>query len=119
MATTEKIGAITNDVILRGGLLAQRYGLPRIAGEIVGLLFMTDGPLSLDEIATALKVSKASVSTNVRLLESLRFVRRGDVREGRRDHYVIAGDAWDVTGVQLRTTVRAVNHSLDLFAWES
>lgn len=98
--------SVTNDVILHSGLLAERYGLPRIAGEICGLLFMTDGPLSLDEIAESLKVSKASVSTNVRLLESLRFVRRGDVREGRRDYYAFAGDVWEVTGDQLRTTVQ-------------
>ena len=99
-------GAVANDVILQSGLLAEQYGLPRIAGEVCGLLFMTDGPLSLDEIAEALKVSKASVSTNVRLLERLRFVRRGEVREGKRDYYVFAGDVWEVTGDQLRTTVQ-------------
>ena len=99
-------GAVMNDVILQSGLLSEQYGLPRIAGEICGLLFMTDGPLSLDEIAETLKVSKASVSTNVRLLERLRFVRRGDGREGKRDYYVFAGDVWDVTGDQLRTTVQ-------------
>jgi DNA-binding transcriptional regulator GbsR (MarR family) len=98
--------AVMNDVILNSGLTAEQYGLPRIAGEVCGLLFMTDGPLSLDEIAEALKVSKASVSTNVRLLERLRFVRRGDVREGKRDYYVFAGDVWEVTGDQLRTTVQ-------------
>ena len=102
----DTLGAVTNDVILHSGLLAERYGLPRIAGEICGLLFMTDGPLSLDEIAGTLKVSKASASTNCRLLESLRFVRRGDVREGKRDYYVFAGDVWDVTGDQLRTTAQ-------------
>lgn len=103
---TDTPGAVANDVILQSGLLAEQYGLPRIAGEVCGLLFMTDGPLSLDEITAALKVSKASVSTNVRLLERLRFVRRGDLREGKRDYYVFAGDVWEVTGDQLRTTVQ-------------
>ena len=103
---SDTLGAVANDVILHSGLLAERYGLPRIAGEICGLLFMTDGPLSLDEIAETLKVSKASVSTNCRLLESLRFVRRGDLRDGKRDYYVFAGDVWDVTGHRLRTTVQ-------------
>ena len=104
--SADSLNAVTNDVILQSGLLAEQYGLPRIAGEICGLLFMTDGPLSLDEIAGALKVSKASVSTNVRLLERLRFLRRGDVREGKRDYYMFAGDVWEVTGDQLRTTVQ-------------
>ena len=104
--SADTLSTVANDVILQTGLLAEQYGLPRIAGEVCGLLFTTDGPLSLDEIAGALKVSKASVSTNVRLLERLRFVRRGDVREGKRDYYVFAGDVWDVTGDQLRTTVR-------------
>ena len=104
--SADSLNAVTNDVILQSGLLAEQYGLPRIAGEVCGLLFMTDGPLSLDEIAEALKVSKASVSTNVRLLERLRFIRRGDVREGKRDYYVFAGDVWEVTGDQLRTTVQ-------------
>ncbi|GEM_PF-5938822 len=102
--TEDTPSAVMNDVILNSGHSAETVGLPRIAGEVCGLLFMTDGPLSLDEIASALKVSKASVSTNVRLLERLRFVRRGDVREGKRDYYVFAGNVWEVTGDQLRTT---------------
>jgi DNA-binding transcriptional regulator GbsR (MarR family) len=76
------------------GMLMARYGLPRIGGRIMGLLMVDDKPLSLDDIAGLLSVSRASVSTNLRMTEmsgmALRVSRPGD----RRDYYVGVEDVW-------------------------
>ena len=51
------------------GLLAERYGMPRIAGRMIGLLLTDGGEHTLDDFAERLRVSKASASTNARLLD--------------------------------------------------
>jgi len=71
------------------GLTAERHGMPRIAGRLLGFLLLEGGPHSLDDLAERLQVSKASVSTNARTLESLQLIVRRAVPGDRRDFYQI------------------------------
>ena len=50
------------------GMYFESYGIPRIGGRILGLLLIAHEPLSAERIASILKVSRASVSTNFRIL---------------------------------------------------
>lgn len=74
------------------GRLWESQGLPRIAGRVVGLLALQPDPRTLDDIALALGVSKASVSTDARRLERLGLVTRMSHPGDRRDYYIIAAD---------------------------
>lgn len=76
-----------DDLIEQMGLLAQDDGAPRIAGQILGLLLIEGGPLTLTQMAEALKISKASASTNARLLERKGAVRRVSPVGQRGDAY--------------------------------
>ena len=60
----------TVNFIERMGVALDSDGLPRIAGRIFGLLLVSEDARSLDDLAAELRVSKGSVSTNARLLES-------------------------------------------------
>lgn len=57
-----------------GDLLAS-WNLPHVTGRIYGLLLLSGKPLTLDDIATELQVSKASASTGVRQLSSWGLAR--------------------------------------------
>jgi hypothetical protein len=76
----------------RMGLLFEQDALPPIAGRVFGLLLVSRDARSLSELAAVLHVSKASVSTNARLLARrgvLELVRQpGD----RRDFYRVPPD---------------------------
>ena len=74
------------------GLVAETDGLPRIAGRVFGHLLLAERPCSLDELAAALGVSKASVSTDARLLSERRLVERVGQPGDRRDYYQLAPD---------------------------
>ncbi len=63
------------------------YGLPDLLGRIYGVLFFAEHPLGLDEIATELGVSKATVSVNVRILEGVGSIRKVWQKGSRRDYY--------------------------------
>jgi len=74
------------------GLTFEADGFTRIGGRLFGHLLLAERPLSLDEIADTLHVSKASVSTDARrLLEKGVVVRSGKPGD-RRDYWQIAPD---------------------------
>jgi DNA-binding transcriptional regulator GbsR (MarR family) len=76
------------------GVSCENQGLARSSGRIFGLLLATGETLSLDEIAERVEVSKASASTNARLLEQVGFIERVDVLGDRRDFYRVREDPW-------------------------
>ena len=79
----------------RMGLICEKEGMARSAGRIFALLLTGDRPYSLDELAEELQVSKASVSTNARVLESLGFIERVSSLGDRRDFYRVEQDPWE------------------------
>lgn len=74
------------------GLLVEADGLPRIGGRLFGLLILSDQPRSLDDLADALGVSKASISTDARRLLERGVVDRVTRPGDRRDYYRLAPD---------------------------
>jgi len=81
--------------IERMGLMIEAEGMPRIAGRIFGFLLIHEGAFSLDELAEGLQVSKASISTNARLLEQHGVLERTSAPGDRRDFYRMGNDAWE------------------------
>ncbi len=79
----------------RMGLMMEADGLPRSAGRIFGFLLLAETPFSLDEMSEKLQVSKASVSTNARLLEQAGLLERMSAPGDRRDFYQMRPDAWE------------------------
>jgi DNA-binding transcriptional regulator GbsR (MarR family) len=86
--------------IERMGLALESDGMPRIAGRIFGLLLVSEDSLSLDELAADLGVSKASVSTNARLLEQRGVLERISRPADRRDYYRVPPDLFSQTMAQ-------------------
>lgn len=80
----------TESFVERMGQLFEQDGLPRIAGRILGHLLLQTEPQSLDALASALQVSKASVSTDTRRLEALGVLERVTLPGDRRDYYVVS-----------------------------
>lgn len=74
------------------GLITQADGAPRIAGQVLGLLLLADEPLSLNRIAEDLGVSKASASTNTRLLETRGMAVRVARKGSRQDLWTVEPD---------------------------
>src|SRR5918999_2177305 len=70
--------------------------LSQLQGRIFAVLFLEDHPLSLDDIAEALQLSKSNISINIRGLVEWHLVRRVSVANTRKDHYEAASDFWRV-----------------------
>jgi DNA-binding transcriptional regulator GbsR (MarR family) len=83
-------GGVEDAFIEQMGLIMAADGLPRIGGRLLALLLITEGDVSLDDIAKRLRVSKPSVSTNARLLEQRGVIEKVSRTADRRDYYRIA-----------------------------
>jgi len=92
----EKIGlekARDNFIESAGKISANMLGMvSKVGGQIYALLFLARNPMSLDEIADVLKLSKGNISVNVRMLEGFGLVRKVWVKGTRKDYYEAARD---------------------------
>jgi len=70
--------------------------LTQLQGRIFGLLYLHDGPMSLDDVTAELQQSKGNVSVNIRGLIEWQLVRQFHVAGSRKDHYEAATDFWRV-----------------------
>ena len=86
---------IKDEFIEKVGLASEAEGYPRIAGRIFAFLVINEGAYSLDDLADALRISRASVSTNARLLERDGIITRTSSPGDRRDYYQVAEDHWE------------------------
>ncbi len=76
----------------RMGRSTEQDGFTRIAGRLFGYLLLSENPCSIQDLAKALDVSKASVSTDARRWLEHGILERVNKTDDRRDYYQIAPD---------------------------
>ena len=104
--TESKLDVVRDNFVESVGKLSTSLGLSRVAGQIYGLLYISGGPLSLDDIAETLKVSKGNVSVNIRELEKWGAVRKVWVKGSRKDYYEVELDVLKVVLSRLKEGLR-------------
>ncbi|MFH1258627.1 MAG: hypothetical protein ABII74_02235 [Elusimicrobiota bacterium] len=96
------------DFIKITGELGANLGLNRSMGQIYGLLYLSDEPVSLDTIAKSLKMSKGSVSLNVRELEKWEAVKKSWQQGSRKDFYEANIDFVNIIYKRLMTRYKKI-----------
>ena len=71
-------------------------GLTRLAGQIVAALYLSDDPLSMDELSRELGRSKSNVFANLRGLEAAGIAVRQREAGARHDRFALRGKYPDV-----------------------
>lgn len=85
------------------GLYFENQGIPRIGGRILGLLMIADQPLSAEDLASVLQVSRGSISTNFRMLLPSGMVEKVALPGDRNTYYKFSDMALEqrvVTGIE-------------------
>jgi DNA-binding transcriptional regulator GbsR (MarR family) len=78
------------------GRITSFWGFSKIMGQLYGLLYLSPNPLTLDEMAENLAISKGNVSINIRALERWNMVRQVWVKGDRKDFYEAETDFWKI-----------------------
>lgn len=96
--------AVRTDFIEKTGLVTQAEGLPRIAGRVFGMLIYDGDVVSFGDLATKLQVSRASISTSIRILEERGLVKRVAKPGERQDFFQLAPNPYAtmLEGIQNR-----------------
>ncbi len=91
----DKRGSPVDDKFIEKlGLLFEGEGLPRIAGRLMGLLILSEGPCQAADLSEKLRVSHGSISTNTRLLERLGVIERVILPGDRAASYQLTDDPY-------------------------
>lgn len=96
----------------RVAMYLARDGVPPIAGRVLGWLMVCDPPeQSAGQISEAIGASRASLTSNLRLLSGMGFLT-WRTRPGERTvYYRMADDAWSVV---VRRQIAGVTSFLDI-----
>ena len=77
------------------GMYFESQGIPRIGGRILGVLMIAHWPLSAEDLARILRVSRGSISTNMRMLLSSGMVEKAPTSHSRTTHYAFSDEAME------------------------
>lgn len=92
--------------VLHWGEMASAWGINRTQGQIHALLYISDRPLSMDEIMQRLKISRGNASMNLRGLEDWGVVQRVHFTGDRREYFRSLGDVWELFNTLVRERKR-------------
>jgi DNA-binding transcriptional regulator GbsR (MarR family) len=78
------------------GSMGDHWGVNRSVSQVHALLYLSEKPLSAEEIAAALGMARSNVSTSLRELQSWDLIRRAPLLGDRRDFFEAETDIWTV-----------------------
>ena len=87
------------------GHLSSTLGFSKVMGQLYALLYLSDKPLSLDDMVKRLAISKGSASINIRELEEKGAVKKIWMKGSRKDFYEAETDLTKI--VRSRITLSA------------
>ncbi len=102
----ENLVDVNNSTVAGLGRLARFFGFSDVMGRLFGTLLLSPSPLSLDDLAHELKISKGSVSMNMRDLERWGMAVEVWVKGERKKYYQAESDLWRVIRSVLQSRER-------------
>lgn len=104
------------DFIEKIGVIAQSEGVPRIAGRVLAMLLYDGERVSFGQLAEALQVSRGSISSSVRILESQQLIKRVAKAGDRQDYFQVVDHAFanmvEAAALRVRRAAADIEESL-------
>lgn len=91
-----KLSPVMKRFVLHWGEMGSRWGVNRTVAQIHALLFLSETPLTAEDIAEILRVARSNVSTSIRELQSWGLVKLVHVEGDRRDHFEAHHDVREI-----------------------
>ena len=82
--------------VLHWGDMGGQWGVNRSISQIHALLYLSERPITAEEIAEALGLARSNVSHSIKELLSWDLIRRVPVRGDRREHFEAETDVWEM-----------------------
>lgn len=88
------------------GEMGSRWGFNRTVGQMYGLIVLSETPLSANDIAEALGISRGNVSMGLKELQSWRLLKVHHVPGDRKEYFTPAGSILELARRVLEERVR-------------
>lgn len=94
--TTKELPPAVQRFILHWGDMGGQWGVNRSVAQIQALLYLSERPLTAEDIADRLQIARSNVSNSIKELLGWKLIRRVPVMGDRRDHFEAETDIWDM-----------------------
>lgn len=91
-----QMSSMVTSAVMHFGEMGSRWGFNRTVGQMLALIVLHDEPLSAQEIADALNISRGNVSMGLKELQSWRLIKLHTVPGERKEFFIPAGDIWQL-----------------------
>lgn len=91
-----KMTPMIESFVFHFGEMGSRWGFNRTVGQIYALLVLSKLPVSANDIADTLGISRGNVSMGLKELNSWQLVRTVHKAGDRKDYYHTKGSIWDM-----------------------
>jgi DNA-binding transcriptional regulator GbsR (MarR family) len=96
--------------VLHWGDMGGQWGVNRSVAQIHAVLFLSERPLTADDIAAALGMARSNVSNSLKELLAWNLIRRVPIKGDRREHFAAETDIWEMF---LRIAARRKEREID------
>lgn len=84
------------EFVLHWGEMGNRWGVNRTVAQVHALLYLSEEPLTAEDIADVLSVARSNVSTSLRELQNWELVQSTHQLGDRRDFFSTSHDVWQL-----------------------
>ena len=82
--------------VLHWGEMGTVWGVNRSVGQIHALLYLSDAPLTAEDVADTLGLARSNVSNSLKELIGWNLIKRVHVMGDRRDFFAAEADLWEM-----------------------
>ncbi|KPF88729.1 MAG: MarR family transcriptional regulator [Sphingomonadales bacterium] len=93
---SSKLPEAVEQFVLRWGDMGSQWGVNRSVAQIQALLFLSDRPLTAEDISEKLGMARSNVSNSLKELLTWKLIHRVPVLGDRRDHFEAETDLWQM-----------------------
>lgn len=89
-----KMSPLITSAVMHFGEMGSRWGFNRTVGQMLALIVLNETPLSAQEIADALSISRGNTSMGLKELQSWQLIKQHHVPGERKEFFIPAGSIW-------------------------
>jgi DNA-binding transcriptional regulator GbsR (MarR family) len=82
--------------VLQWGEIGGKWGVNRSVSQIHALLYLSEQPMTAEDIADALGLARSNVSNSIKELSGWNLIRRVPIKGDRREHFEAETDIWEM-----------------------
>ena len=111
----KKLPQAIEQFVVHWGEMGTSWGVNRSVAQIHALLYVTDHPITAEDISETLGLARSNVSNSLKELLSWQLIRRVHVLGDRRDHYAAETDLWEMLmRIAMGRKTREIDPTLDM-----